>query len=147
MATEGAAPPGFGDRREASLAGDSLAAAAAAARRASSRASPLLALAALYPVLYENWLCRPERAGHPGVPERQHRGDHDRLHHDGRRPQHRRRLRGLLDLGYVAFYAVGAYTAGWLASGHFQQVKFHIGSVGRLGRTCGGSTSTCGSSS
>jgi branched-chain amino acid transport system permease protein len=23
---------------------------------------------------------------------------------------------GLLDLGYVAFYAVGAYTAGWLAS-------------------------------
>jgi branched-chain amino acid transport system permease protein len=37
---------------------------------------------------------------------------------------------GLLDLGYVAFYAVGAYTAGWLASGHFQQVKFHLGSVG-----------------
>ncbi|HEX2044981.1 MAG TPA: branched-chain amino acid ABC transporter permease [Gaiellaceae bacterium] len=37
---------------------------------------------------------------------------------------------GLLDLGYVAFYAVGAYTAGWLASGHFQQVKIHLGSVG-----------------
>ena len=37
---------------------------------------------------------------------------------------------GLLDLGYVAFYAVGAYTAGWLASGHFQQVKLHFGSVG-----------------
>jgi branched-chain amino acid transport system permease protein len=37
---------------------------------------------------------------------------------------------GLLDLGYVAFYAVGAYTAGWLASGHFQQVKIHIGSAG-----------------
>ena len=37
---------------------------------------------------------------------------------------------GLLDLGYVAFYAVGAYTAGWLASGHFQQVRFHLGSVG-----------------
>ena len=37
---------------------------------------------------------------------------------------------GLLDLGYVAFYAVGAYTAGWLASGHFQQVKLHLGSVG-----------------
>ena len=29
---------------------------------------------------------------------------------------------GLLDLGYVAFYAAGAYTAGWLASGHFEQV-------------------------
>ena len=37
---------------------------------------------------------------------------------------------GLLDLGYVAFYAIGAYTAGWLASGQFQQVKFHFGSVG-----------------
>jgi len=37
---------------------------------------------------------------------------------------------GLLDLGYVAFYAAGAYTAGWLASGHFQQVNFHLGSVG-----------------
>ena len=37
---------------------------------------------------------------------------------------------GLLDLGYVAFYAAGAYTAGWLASGHFQQANLHIGSVG-----------------
>jgi branched-chain amino acid transport system permease protein len=37
---------------------------------------------------------------------------------------------GLLDLGYVAFYAVGAYTAGWLASGHFNQISFHFGSVG-----------------
>ena len=37
---------------------------------------------------------------------------------------------GLLDLGYVAFYAAGAYTAGWLASRHFQQVTFHFGSVG-----------------
>jgi branched-chain amino acid transport system permease protein len=37
---------------------------------------------------------------------------------------------GLLDLGYVAFYAVGAYTAGWLASGHFQQVQIHVGSAG-----------------
>jgi branched-chain amino acid transport system permease protein len=37
---------------------------------------------------------------------------------------------GLLDLGYVAFYAVGAYTAGWLASGHFQQVQIHFGSAG-----------------
>ena len=37
---------------------------------------------------------------------------------------------GLLDLGYVAFYAVGAYTAGWLASGHFQQVKIHVFSAG-----------------
>jgi branched-chain amino acid transport system permease protein len=44
---------------------------------------------------------------------------------------------GLLDLGYVAFYAVGAYTAGWLASGQFQQVKFHLGSAGIATETAG----------
>ncbi len=33
---------------------------------------------------------------------------------------------GLLDLGYVAFYAAGAYAAGWLASLHFSQVNFHF---------------------
>jgi branched-chain amino acid transport system permease protein len=37
---------------------------------------------------------------------------------------------GLLDLGYVAFYAAGAYTAAWFASQHFEQVTFHFGSVG-----------------
>ena len=37
---------------------------------------------------------------------------------------------GLLDLGYVAFFAIGAYTAGWLASGHFHGLTIHIGSVG-----------------
>jgi branched-chain amino acid transport system permease protein len=39
---------------------------------------------------------------------------------------------GLLDLGYVAFYAMGAYTAAWFASPHFAEsvgVK-HLGSVG-----------------
>jgi branched-chain amino acid transport system permease protein len=36
---------------------------------------------------------------------------------------------GLLDLGYVAFYAAGAYVAGWLASLHFDQLTFHIGSA------------------
>jgi branched-chain amino acid transport system permease protein len=29
---------------------------------------------------------------------------------------------GLLDLGYVAFYAIGAYAMGWLGSGFFSQV-------------------------
>jgi branched-chain amino acid transport system permease protein len=29
---------------------------------------------------------------------------------------------GLLDLGYVAFYAVGAYAIGWLASDHFSKI-------------------------
>jgi branched-chain amino acid transport system permease protein len=37
---------------------------------------------------------------------------------------------GLLDLGYVAFYAAGAYTAAWFASLQFEQVTFHFGSVG-----------------
>src|SRR5262245_8427028 len=31
---------------------------------------------------------------------------------------------GLLDLGYVAFYAAGAYVAGWLASLQFEDVTF-----------------------
>ncbi|MBA2475697.1 MAG: branched-chain amino acid ABC transporter permease [Actinobacteria bacterium] len=37
---------------------------------------------------------------------------------------------GLLDLGYVAFYAAGAYMAAWLASQQFEQWHFHLGSVG-----------------
>ena len=37
---------------------------------------------------------------------------------------------GLLDLGYVAFYAAGAYVAAWLASLHFEDISFHFGSVG-----------------
>jgi branched-chain amino acid transport system permease protein len=38
---------------------------------------------------------------------------------------------GLLDLGYVAFYAVGAYCMGWFASDHFSKVNgekgIHLG--------------------
>jgi branched-chain amino acid transport system permease protein len=37
---------------------------------------------------------------------------------------------GLLDLGYVAFYAMGAYTAAWFASQHFHNANVHLGSVG-----------------
>jgi branched-chain amino acid transport system permease protein len=37
---------------------------------------------------------------------------------------------GLLDLGYVAFYAIGAYTVAWFASPHFSQVNLHFGAVG-----------------
>jgi branched-chain amino acid transport system permease protein len=39
---------------------------------------------------------------------------------------------GLLDLGYVAFYALGAYTAAWLASPHFgvYDVTINFGSIG-----------------
>ena len=37
---------------------------------------------------------------------------------------------GLLDLGYVAFYAAGAYMAGWLASQQFDQTTFHFGATG-----------------
>ena len=52
---------------------------------------------------------------------------------------------GLLDLGYVAFYAVGAYTAGWFASQQFDQRQFHFGAVGIARRACRASTSRCGS--
>ncbi len=45
---------------------------------------------------------------------------------------------GLLDLGYVAFYAIGAYTAAWLASPHFARpdslgvpsIDFNFGGIG-----------------
>jgi len=34
---------------------------------------------------------------------------------------------GLLDLGYVAFFAIGAYTMGWFGSGWFSSRNVHIG--------------------
>jgi len=34
---------------------------------------------------------------------------------------------GLLDLGYVAFFAIGAYTIGWFASGFFAGSNIHVG--------------------
>ncbi|MHB8469372.1 MAG: branched-chain amino acid ABC transporter permease [Gaiellaceae bacterium] len=37
---------------------------------------------------------------------------------------------GLLDLGYVAFYAMGAYMAGWFASQQFANQNLNIGAVG-----------------
>ena len=36
---------------------------------------------------------------------------------------------GLLDLGYVAFYALGAYAVGWFASDRFAGVNFHFGTT------------------
>jgi branched-chain amino acid transport system permease protein len=43
---------------------------------------------------------------------------------------------GLLDLGYVAFFAIGAYTMGWLGSGFFSAVNneegIHIGVSGPI---------------
>ena len=33
---------------------------------------------------------------------------------------------GLLDLGYVAFYALGAYSVGWFASGFFFKADVHV---------------------
>ncbi len=33
---------------------------------------------------------------------------------------------GLLDLGYVAFYALGAYSFGWFASGFFFKARVHV---------------------
>jgi branched-chain amino acid transport system permease protein len=37
---------------------------------------------------------------------------------------------GLLDLGYVAFYAMGAYMAGWFASSQFSKQNLDLGAVG-----------------
>jgi branched-chain amino acid transport system permease protein len=37
---------------------------------------------------------------------------------------------GLLDLGYVAFYAMGAYMAGWFASTQFSKQHVNFGAVG-----------------
>ena len=37
---------------------------------------------------------------------------------------------GLLDLGYVAFFAIGAYTIGWFASGYFADASLHVGVSG-----------------
>jgi len=37
---------------------------------------------------------------------------------------------GLLDLGYVAFYAIGSYTAAWFASVQFATHNVHFGAVG-----------------
>jgi branched-chain amino acid transport system permease protein len=34
---------------------------------------------------------------------------------------------GLLDLGYVAFFAIGAYTMGWFGSTFFSEANIHIG--------------------
>ena len=36
---------------------------------------------------------------------------------------------GLLDLGYVAFFAIGAYTVGWLASGFLNSRDIHVAST------------------
>jgi branched-chain amino acid transport system permease protein len=36
---------------------------------------------------------------------------------------------GLLDLGYVAFYALGAYTVGWFASDQFSNRTVHFGTT------------------
>ncbi len=37
---------------------------------------------------------------------------------------------GLLDLGYVAFYAMGSYTAGWFASSQFANQNLSLGAIG-----------------
>ena len=39
---------------------------------------------------------------------------------------------GLLDLGYVAFFAIGAYTMGWLGSTWFSGESIHIGVAEQL---------------
>jgi branched-chain amino acid transport system permease protein len=44
---------------------------------------------------------------------------------------------GLLDLGYVAFWAIGTYMGGWLMSTFFYQVKINIGGPTALNHAVG----------
>jgi branched-chain amino acid transport system permease protein len=44
---------------------------------------------------------------------------------------------GLLDLGYVAFYAMGAYMTGWFASSQFATQKVNFGAIGVAKGTIG----------
>ena len=48
---------------------------------------------------------------------------------------------GLLDLGYVAFFAIGAYTMGWFGSLFFSEINdekgIHILTAGPRGRAAG----------
>ena len=57
---------------------------------------------------------------------------------------------GLLDLGYVAFFAIGAYTVGWFGSGFFSNVDdekgIHVLVGGFAGEAARASTSTSCSS-
>jgi branched-chain amino acid transport system permease protein len=46
-------------------------------------------------------------------------------------------MAGLLDLGYVAFYAFGAFCAGWFASSFFFGVHVHVGVSPSLGNAIG----------
>ena len=47
---------------------------------------------------------------------------------------------GLLDLGYVAFYAIGAYCVGWFGSDFFFKAHVHVG-VSRYRRHAAGDPS------
>ena len=49
---------------------------------------------------------------------------------------------GLLDLGYVAFYALGAYAMGWFGSGFFFKAHIHVGVARRRRHARSASTST-----
>ncbi len=44
---------------------------------------------------------------------------------------------GLLDLGYVAFWALGTYMGGWLMTTFFFQVKFHLGNPAIVDKAVG----------
>ena len=53
---------------------------------------------------------------------------------------------GLLDLGYVAFYALGAYSLGWFGSDFFFKAHVHVGVARGRGHRDRASTSTSSSS-
>jgi len=57
------------------------------------------------------------------------------LRDDGHRVEHGRRLRGPARPRLRRLYAIGAYTAAWLASPHFANygISFNLGSVAEKG--------------
>jgi ABC-type branched-chain amino acid transport system, permease component len=80
------------------------------------------------------------------VPGDEHDGRDDDLHDDGPRPELRRGVRGLLDLGYVAFYAMGAYMAG-LVRRRSSPTRTSTSAPSASTRARPGTTSRSGSSS
>jgi hypothetical protein len=54
---------------------------------------------------------------------------------------------GLLDLGYVAFYAIGAYCLGWFGSGFFFKANATCSSTARPRRRLGSISTSFSSSS
>ena len=52
---------------------------------------------------------------------------------------------GLLDLGYVAFYALGAYSVGWFGSSFFFSARVHVLVSSSVSRSSASTSTSCSS--